>query len=125
MKVKKARGSLSEFNYQTPGYITRDDIKSKFLNYYSVNVNINPSINIPDPGMYYISLKIGDSWHAAIASVTEPISLIEHENRRIRAYITNLSREINDEKVLISWPNFPESKSNQMNQNELGKVVSL
>ncbi|RDW16689.1 hypothetical protein [Oceanobacillus chungangensis] len=118
MKVKKA-------NYQTPGYITRDNIRSKFNNYHSVTVNMNPSIKIPDPGLYPISLEIGNSRHSAIASVTEPISLKEKENRRIRAYITDLRKEIKDEKVLISWQNPPKSISNQAYHDELGKVVSL
>lgn len=125
MNVKKASRSLSEYNYHTTGYITRDDIRSKFFNYHSVTVNMNPSINIPEPGIYHISLKVGNSWHMAIASVTEPISLKEQENRRIRAYITDFSREINDGEVLISWQNCFKNISNQGNQDELSEVVSL
>jgi len=123
VKVKKVSKPLSEFSYQTTGYITRDDIKNKFLDYISATVNMDPSIMIPNPGMYRISLKIGDTWHVAIASVTEPISLKEQEDRRIRVYISNWSREIKNEKVLISWPNFPEKMTNQVKQEELGKIV--
>ncbi|RDW15841.1 hypothetical protein CWR48_19145 [Oceanobacillus arenosus] len=125
MKVKKASSSLSEISYQTPGYITRSDISSMFSHYHSVTVNMNPSIIIPEPGMYRISLKIGNARHLAVASITEPIDLKKHEDRKIRVYIANVSREINDEKVLISWRNLPENMPNQVNEDGLGKVVSL
>ena len=110
--------------YQTQGTITRENIRSKFLDYQIADVNIHPDILLPTTGYHPISIKVSGAWYEAVASiVTTPM---EGNGKKVKVYIRNFEEQLQACNVLLSWDNYVIPSTKQKRTNEaLPTAMSL
>ncbi|MCF3944535.1 riboflavin kinase [Oceanobacillus alkalisoli] len=102
--------------YQTQGTITRENIRSKFLDYQIADINIHPDILLPTTGYHPISIKILGVWYEAVASiVTTPA---EGNGKKVKVYIRHFEEQLQACNVLLSWNHYVTPSTKQKRQSE-------
>ncbi|WP_339226713.1 riboflavin kinase [Oceanobacillus sp. FSL K6-2867] len=109
--------------YQTKGMITRENIRTTFLDYQIADITIHPDIPLPAEGNHPISIKIEGTWYKAIASVAS--KLTNEHNKAVKAYIYKLNRQLNACSVLISWDKYLNTSKKQMQSESFPAAANL
>lgn len=102
--------------YQTQGTITRENIRSRIVDYQIADVKLHPDIPLPAVGFRPVSIKIAGVWYEAVASVA--ITLAEANAKTVKIYIRNFEQQLQACNVLISWDDYLNTSKKQKQQDE-------
>ncbi|RKQ33264.1 riboflavin kinase [Oceanobacillus halophilus] len=86
--------------YTIPGIIRHNSSRNNIADYQTANLIINSAIEIPDPGIHSVKIKIDTCTYDAVAIISKTI--INHDKQpMIKLFIKDFNGEFNNENVLV------------------------